>query len=92
MTHRLGLLAFENLADIDGYAVGHGTNIYDLGLEQFCNFVWWMFTRNMTEQETTKFRARLWQPPKGVAPAPQSPWSPENERAAFQAFKAQTQG
>lgn len=31
-------------------------------------------------------------PPKGVMPDRRSPWSPENETAAFQAVKALTTG
>ena len=82
----------DNIEYIDGYAVGHGTDIYALSLPQFCNFVMWMFTKNMDENETRRFKSRLWQPPAGETPTSNSPWSAENETAAFAAFKAQTQG
>lgn len=51
------------------------------------NFVWYMMTRNADDQGRAKLRAKLWMPPKGVAPTPGSPWSPENETGAFTALK-----
>lgn len=58
----------------------------------FLDFVYYLFTRNGDEQSVEKFRRTLWMPPKGVAPDPRSPWSPEAETAAFRAAKAMTTG
>lgn len=92
MTLRLGQIAQQHWADLDGYAVGHGMpDLYTLPLERFSNWVWWMLTRNSNEAEKQKIRAKLWQPPadhKGPIDA-RSPWSAENEMKAFAALKAQ---
>lgn len=53
------------------------------------NFMWHMLTRNSDKNEIANLRAKLWMPPKGVAPTPESPWSPENEMGAFGALRAQ---
>jgi hypothetical protein len=51
--------------------------------------VWWFWTRNADANDKAKFRARVWMPPKGEAVTDKrSPWSPENETAAFAALKA----
>ncbi|AWY05285.1 hypothetical protein QDA01_gp75 [Microbacterium phage Cinna] len=58
-------------------------------MERFCNFVWWLWTRNGDEKDKAKFKARLWQPPKGQAVTDRrSPWSPENESKAFGALQS----
>lgn len=90
MIARLGHLATEKWADLDGYAVAHNMpSLRRLPLERFCNFVWYMFTRNANDPAAVdKFRASLWMPPKGEVPPPQSPWSAENESKAFGALKA----
>lgn len=88
MTARLSVLAFTHWSTLDGYAVGHGVpDLRTLSLARFTNFVWWYFTRNGSEADIEKFRARLWRPPVGVAPDARSPWSAENEQASFSALK-----
>lgn len=95
MTVRLGMAAADNWASIDGYAAGHAMkDIRLLPLERFCNFIWWLSTRNSNEQEIAKQKAQLWRPPpappgKPAVPIdPRSPWSAENESKAFAALKA----
>lgn len=57
-----------------------------LPLDRFCNFVWWWWTKDAPDStEVAKIRARLWVPPKGIAPTT-GPWSPEAETAAFKAL------
>ena len=95
MTVRLGMAALAQYEAIDGYATGHGMkDIRLLALDRFCNFVWWLATRNANEQEQAKMRAQLWRPPPpppGKAPEridPRSPWSAENEAKALAGLKA----
>lgn len=86
-------MALESWAVLDGYAVSHGMpHLLDLPLDRFANYVYWMATKNLDEQGIEKFRAKLWRPPRGEAPAPGSPWSPEAETSAFQALKAAAMG
>ena len=61
----------------------------DMPLSRAMNFVWYMLTRNADDQARAKLRAKLWMPPKGVAPTKDSPWSPANETGAFGALRAQ---
>jgi len=89
------MAAAQQWATIDGYAVGHAMkDIRTLPLERFCNFIWYLVTKNANEQEQTKARAQLWRPPPVPAgtvapPIPkQSPWSAESETSAFAALKA----
>lgn len=63
-----------------------------LSASDFLDFAWYLLTRNGSPESVEKFRRTLWMPPKGVAPDPRSPWSPENETKAFQAVKALTTG
>lgn len=80
----------ENWRPLDGWAVSRNMPPLDeMELRRFCNLVYWWATKDAENDAAVKrFEARLWQPPKGVAPAPGSPWSPEAENAAFGAFKA----
>ena len=92
MTVRLVHTAVANWETLDGYAVAHGmADLRTLTLERFCNYVWFMLTRNAEQKDIDKLRARLWvPPPKSTAPIPKnSPWSAEAETRAFQAVKAQ---
>jgi len=89
------MAAANQWATIDGYAAGHAMkDIRTLPLERFCNFVWYLSTKNANEQEQAKAKAQLWRPPppvpgRPVEPIPkQSPWSAESEGAAFAALKA----
>lgn len=63
-----------------------------LPLPAFLDFLWYMHTKDGDEAGIEKFRRALWMPPKGVAPDARSPWSAQNETAAFQAVKALTTG
>lgn len=81
--------ARQNWAELDGYAVAHGMGfLQDLPLNRFVNFVWYILTKDASEQDRERLRARLWQPPKGlVVNDPRSPWSAGNESGALSAFK-----
>lgn len=57
-------------------------------LSRFVPFMWWWCTHGREQSDVEKFRARLWRPPKGEAPAPNSPWAPEKETQAFRALQA----
>lgn len=61
-------------------------------IRRFTSFLWWFFTKDGDPKEVTKFKNRLWIPPKGVAIPKSSPWSAEKEREAFQAFAVQVTG
>lgn len=63
-------------------------DLEDLPLDRFCNYVYWSATRNSSQVDIEKFRARIWRPPKGEAADERSPWSEKNETGAFQALKA----
>lgn len=63
-------------------------DLRSLPLDRFCNYVYWMATKESTATEVDKFRARLWRPPKGATPDQRSPWSEVNETSAFQGLKA----
>lgn len=69
--------------------MAHGVpDLRSLPLDRFCNFVYWMATRNASASEIEKFRARLWRPPVGQAVTDtRSPWAPENEQRGFSALK-----
>jgi hypothetical protein len=59
-----------------------------LSLDRFCNFVWWVMTRNLeTEADLAKLKAQVWKPPAGFEPT-EGPWSAESEMAAFRNLKA----
>jgi hypothetical protein len=87
---RLAGLALEHWAELDGYAVAHNMPpLPELPLDRFNSFVWWFFTRNADDpKEVEKFRLKLWRPPPHVVPTRDSPWSAENETAAFSGLKA----
>lgn len=62
----------------------------ELPIDRFCNFIWYMMTKNADEREREKIKSRLWMPPRGeVVEHPNSPWSRENETNALAAFKSQ---
>lgn len=92
MTVRLVRTAVANWETLDGYAVAHGMDdLRNLPLERFCNFVWYMLTRNSEKKDVDQLRAKLWvPPPRAAVPIPaNSPWSAESETAVFKAVKAQ---
>lgn len=95
MTARLVLTAVTNWDTLDGYAAAHGMPpLPELTLDRFCNFTWYMLTRNAEAADADRLKAKLWvPPPKSTAPIPaNSPWSAESESRAFAAVKALTQG
>lgn len=72
-----------------GEAVSRGLEDLDeMPLKRFVPFMWWYCTHDREQKHVDRFRNRLWQPPKGEAAAPQSPWAPEKETAAFASLKA----
>ena len=74
---------------LDGYAVAHGMgDLRDLPIERGCNYVYYRLTDNADEKGLTKFKSRLWMPPKGEEPDARSPWSAENEAKAFAALSS----
>jgi hypothetical protein len=89
-------VAVANWAHLDGYAVAHGMpDLRELPLERFCNFVWYMMTRNAEPREVDRLQQQLWVPPKSERnkPIPKaSPWSAENETAALKAAIATLAG
>lgn len=60
--------------------------------ERFFNLIWYWLSKDADEAWLRKAKTRLWMPPKGVAPTPGSPWSPEAETAAFRGLAASLQG
>lgn len=89
------MTALQHWDVIDGYAVGHNVpDVRTLPLDRFCNFIWWLSTRNANETDQAKARAQLWRPPpvvpgKVATPIdPRSPWSAENEAKALASLKA----
>ncbi len=87
MSLRLLATLVEQFETLDGYAVAHGVpDLRALDLSRLCNYVYWFLTKDGDEQGVAKFRAKLWQPPKGQRPDARSPWSAENESKAFAAF------
>lgn len=74
---------------MDGFAAAHSmADLRDLHLGRLANFVYWRITDGAPEAEIEKFRARLWQPPRGVVADRRSPWSVENEKSSFNAARA----
>ena len=89
MTLRLAGVATAQWADVDGWAVSKNIpRLESLPLDRFAHLVWFWATRNAEEKDVTKFRTRLWMPPKGEAADKRGPWSPEAETSAFKALKA----
>lgn len=79
---RLLSVALENWYVFDGYAVGHGgTDLLDLPVDRFCNYVRWFLVRNMDDQQRARFEADLYRPPPGEEPA--GPWTAEEETRAL---------
>ena len=74
---------------MDGFAVAHNMpDLRNLDLGRLANYVYWRTTDGADEKALDKFRARLWQPPRGVIPDKRSPWSAENESSSFAAARA----
>jgi hypothetical protein len=92
VTFRLLHLASENWPTLEGWATSRNTDLIDLPIHRMLNLVYYWATRNaQDEQALAKFDRKLWMPPKGEVPPPESPWSAQNETDAFKAFKQQIQ-
>ena len=90
MTQRLLSLASRHWPSIDGsLAASLTTDPLRLPVDRFLNLIYWWATNEASAEDVRRFDQRLWMPPKGEAPAPQSPWSPENETKALSAFAAE---
>lgn len=76
-------VARPHWAIMDGESAMRGVDLIGLPLSRFLNVCYWYMVRYADEKEKAKQDRQLWMPPKGVAPAPESPWAPENETAAF---------
>jgi hypothetical protein len=94
VTQRLLYTAKARWAAFDGWAATTmaGLDPLDLPLDRFLNLIYYWLVREAHEDEVAKFDTRLWRPPKGVKPAPGSPWSAERESAAFAGFASQVRG
>lgn len=93
MTVRLSSLAVTNWELVEGYAITHGIkSVQDMPLGSFTSMVSYLATENAEKKDKDKFRQDVWRPPKGVRADPRSPWSPANEKAAFDAVKAMVKG
>ena len=87
MTARLVGMLGSNWPVFDGWAASSGMDPLELPIDRLLNLAYWWATRNAEdENEVRKFDSRLWQPPRGEAPAPGSVWDPENENAALAAL------
>lgn len=74
---------------MDGFAVAHNMpDLRTLDLGRLSNFVYWRISDGADDKALDKFRARLWQPPRGIIPDKRSPWSAENEVSSFAAARA----
>lgn len=65
-----------------------------MSTNRFCNLVYYWLTQGADEASQRAIDTKLWMPPAGSAePIPEeSPWSPENETAAFAGLKASIDG
>lgn len=88
MTQRLVFTAGKDWHRLDGLLASRNVDALSLPFDRFLAVVYWFLTDGATPQQVAKFDTRLWMPPPGIEPAPQSPWSPENETAAFKALRA----
>lgn len=89
MTARLIGLIKNEWSAFDGLLASQDVDPMLLPFDRFLNTVHWWATKEATQESLTRFERRLWMPPKGEAPAPGSPWSPEAETAAFASLAAQ---
>lgn len=90
MTQRLAQVAIDNWAHFDGIAVSMGMpDLRELPLDRFANFIWYTLTKDKDEKGVKQLEMKVWRPPRGVEIDKRSPWSAENETAAFNAIKAQ---
>lgn len=65
----------------------------ELSLPRFCNYVWFMVSKNKEEQDRKTLHAQIWRPPTTGEPIPESsPWSAENENKSLAALKSSAGG
>lgn len=84
MTQRLVRLIRDDWSAFDGYLASRKVDPLRLAPDRFFSLIYWWATRNASEQaQLDRFDRMLWMPPKGIAAAKGSPWSPEAETAAF---------
>lgn len=84
MTARLIATVASKWASFDGWAASSGIDPLSLPVDRLLNLAYWWITRNIEDpNELKKLDGRLWQPPRGEAPAPGSVWDPEQENAAL---------
>lgn len=88
MTQRLVVSVGSVWSQFDGQMAMRNVDPLELDFDRYLNLVYAWYTDGMDEAQIAKFDARLWMPPKGAPIPKESPWSPENETAAFAAFKA----
>lgn len=86
----MATFAVENWRDLDGLAASLGIDdLRTLGLDRFCNFLWWVMVRHLeSEQEIETTRAKLWRPPPQTEAPAGSPWAADTEMAAFASLRA----
>lgn len=90
MTQRLLDLLLSHWDEINGFSVSQNMpDLRELPLDRLVWFLYWYFTRNGEPDAIATFKARLWRPPPGAVIPAESPWSAENERAAFSTFANQ---
>lgn len=76
----------------DGWCAAHGIDPEEMEDPRYLNLAYWWAVRNASEQaDLDKFDRQLWLPPAGLQKEipKESPWSAQNETAAFSAFSAQ---
>lgn len=90
MIQRLLASAYSEWDYIDGFCLGRGIDLEKLPLNRFCHVMWWILTRNASEEnDSEKLKRELWMPPKGAAVTdPRSPWFAGNESGGFGALKS----
>lgn len=94
MTARLLAILRESLVVIEGerdWIDPSAPDLFELPVDRLLNLVYYWAIRNGDEAAIRTFDARLWVPPKGVAPT-EGPWSAEAETSAFRAFAKQVKG
>lgn len=93
MTARLVRLMLDRWEVMDGFALAHGIEeLARVPIGRLTSFIYWRLVDGAEPAEVEKFRARLWQPPRGIEADPRSPWSSENEQASFGAAIASLTG
>ena len=89
---RLAVLALQNWSQIDGYAVDQGLNPLGLAEHRYFNWVYYLFTRNLSDEDREQFDIQLdmplpWEDSKMV-----SETEAEIEEAGFLALYTQVTG